>query len=550
VAIETQKSVAGFALAPEGKQLEGLSMQTPEYVPQLSLRSFAEACFRRPRLLISVTGLLILLTVLAVAFLPKRYEATMQLEVLNTRQYSVISSSSESGEPAQSVGGITDSDVNSQAELLRSRDVLNQALDQLGKPTLPAASRDRAIQILKGALDVAPVRESNILNVSYEDSSPEKARETLQAVASSFVARELALLRPTQSQQLFARLVDEKQRELKTANDEFAKFKVESGIASLKDDESALLRQLESSSSQAASLNAELALEQRRAERTGEELGHHPERITTQDRSTPNQAAIESLTALLVQLQNKRTSLLNGYQPTERIVQDIEAQIHNVETQLSQLRSANATETTTDVNPLKLELTAQLARAQIASSALAAQRRSVEAQKHAYLLQLNGLEERAAQFETLQKQVSEAQRNMDSAIQKRDQAAVDDALDRDRILNVAFAAKPSASSIPVRPRPLFYLLLGLFSGVFFGVAACVVCELTANTIYAPAELDALTGVTTLAAIPLQKLGDAEILGLNEKAGVPASALSKMPDGGHSPAPLQAFVARSRTNAFD
>ena len=70
------------------------------------------------------------------------------------------------------------------------------------------------------------------------------------------------------------------------------------------------------------------------------------------------------------------------------------------------------------------------------------------------------------EFDHLQKRVAEAQRNLDLAIQKRDQAAVDDALDKDRVLNVAFAAKPSASSIPVQPRPFLYLALGLFTALF------------------------------------------------------------------------------------
>jgi uncharacterized protein involved in exopolysaccharide biosynthesis len=544
VALETHKSVGGFALAARGKPLDIYSDEAAEHIPKLSLRSLVEACFRRPLQVTCVAALPILVTICVVIFMPKRYQATMQLVVLNTRQYSVISS--DSSEPLQTVGEITDNDVNSQAELLRSRDVLNQALDQLGKPSDPTVARDKAIEALENGLDVTPVRQSNILNVSYLDSSPKTARETLQALASSFVARELALLRPTRSQELFVGIVDQRQHDLTSAQDEFAKFKIATGIASLGEDEAALLRQLEGSSSQSASLAAELALQRRSAEKSEDELRRHPERITTQNRSTPNQAAIESLTSLLVQLQNKRTSLLNGYQPTERIVQDIEQQINNVQSQLSWMRATSAVETTTDMNPLNLELKSQLARAEIASSALAAQRRSVDSQRQAYLLQLNQLEQRAAEFDSLQKRVSEAQKNLDSAVQKRDQAAVDDALDRDRILNVAFAAKPSASSIPVQPRPHLYLLLGLFTALFLGIGACLVSELTRNTIYAPAELDALTGLTTFASVPLQKQQrHARILGLDEEADARTISLSTIADNGQASGPLQPFVARSK-----
>jgi uncharacterized protein involved in exopolysaccharide biosynthesis len=545
VALETHNQIGTFSLEAVSRKRDICSTETMvEYAPKLSLRTLVEACFRHRLLLACAAGLPLLLTLLIVLCLPKRYAATMQLAVLNTRQYSVISSDSD--QPTKLVGDITDSDVNSQAQLLRSRDVLNQTLDQLGNPATPALARDKAIDALDTKLTVEPVRESNILNVSYVDSSPERATETLQALASSFVGKELSVLRPMHGQKLFVGLVEDRQRDLTSAQEDFAKFKVATGIASLKDDEATLLRQIEGLSSQSASLAAEFALEHRRAEKTDDELGRHPERITTQNRSTPNQAAIESLTSLLVQLQNKRTTLLTGYEPTERIVRDIDEQINNVQKQLSQLRAANAMETTTDVNPLNLELKSQLARSQISSTAIAAQRRAIDAQKQADLAQLDQLEERTADFDSLQKRVVEAQRNLDLALQKRDQAAVDDALDRDRILNIAFAAKPSASSVPVQPRPGLYLALGLFVAAFLGIGACVVTELGRNTIYSPAELDAITGLTTLVAVPLQKREASGFrLGLdNGEEYLYAASPATIPHDAQ--VSLQPFVARSKS----
>jgi multidrug efflux pump subunit AcrA (membrane-fusion protein) len=215
------------------------------------------------------------------------------------------------------------------------------------------------------------------------------------------------------------------------------------------------------------------------------------------------------------------------------------------------MRAANAVETVTDMNPLNIELNSELAKAQISSSALAAQRRSVEAQKSAYLLQLNQLEEQASDFESLQKGVAEAQRNLDSAVQKRDQATVDDALDRDRVLNVAFAAKPSASSMPVAPRPASYLALGIFTALFLGIGACILSEVGRQTVYSPAELDALTGLTTLACVPLQTpQRHTRMLDLGEYPDSRDSSHAKIADDMQASSPLQPLVARSKANAYD
>jgi uncharacterized protein involved in exopolysaccharide biosynthesis len=521
-----------------------LTEPPPEYMPRLSLRTLLESCFRHPMRLACAAGLPLLCTIVLLLFMPKRYQATMQLAVLNTRQYSVISSDSDA--PTKLVGDITDTDVNSQAQLVRSRDVLDQTLNQLGQPDHPALTRDKAIDLLQTKLDVEPVRESNILNVSYVDSSPQKARDTLQALASSFVEKELSVLRPMHARKLFVDLVADRQRELAQAEEEFANFKIKTGIASLKDDEAALLRQVEGLSSQSTTLTTELAREQRRAAKTDIELSSHPDRITTQNRSTPHQQAIESLTTKLVELQNRRTSLLSGYQPTERNVQEVDQQINNVQTQLKELRSANAVETTTDTNPLNLELKSQLAGAEIASTAIAAQRRAVDAERASYVTKLNQLEEQAAEFDSLQKRVAEAQQNVDLAIQKRDRAAVDDALDRDRILNIAFAAKPSASEVPVQPRPGLYVALGLFTALFLGIGSCVLAELGRTTVHSPAELDALTGLRTLAAVPFEKQreGGALLPRLSETARVHTTSLVTIADGARLGEPIQSFLAGS------
>lgn len=544
MALETHDQISTVSLEALSSRRDIRPTETMvEYTPRLSLRTLVEACFRHPMRVAFAAGLPLLVTVLMLLLMPKRYLATMQLAVLNTRQYSVISSDSD--QPNKVVGDITDSEVNSQAQLLRSRDVLSQTLDQLGRPSLPATVRDRAIEALDTKLDVEPVRESNILNVSYVDSSPERARDTLQALASSFVGKELSVLRPMHGEKLFVGLVEERQKELATAQANFAKFKVETGIASLKDDEATLLRQLEGLSTQSTSLTSELALERQRAHRTDDELTRQPERIITQNRSLPNQAAVESLTSLLVQLQNKRTSLLSGYQPSDRIVQDIEQQISNVQGQLAELRATNAVETTTDMSPLHQQLKSQLAMSQISSTALAAQRRAVQSQRTDYLAQLDRLEGKAADFDSLEKGVAEAQRNLDLALQKRDQAAVDDALDRDRILNVAFAAKPAASSLPIQPRPALYIASGLFIAAFFGVGACVLAEMGRKTINSPAELDAITGVATLVAVPLQRSHTHETrfrLGAREQELRRASSLA-VPHDPQLQAALQPFVAR-------
>ncbi len=503
----------------------------------LSLRSIVEACFRHKRQFVLVAALVAAFTATALLLIPKRYQASMQLVVLNARQYNVVTSDAD--QPNKQLAEITDNDVNSQAELLRSHDVLEAALSQLGYAGAGTAARDKAIEGITQRLDVAPVRQSAVMNVTYTDASPEKARQTLQAIANSFVAKELVLLRPSVGRGVFDGLVTDAGTKLAAAQTRFADFKVSHDIASLAQDETGLVQQVREAGTQFDALGSELAAERHRLQSTEQQLGRHPERIVTVTKSVPNGQAVQELSAKLVELQNKRTALLTGYLPTDRFVQEVDQQIATTRQALTQLQAANASEQTTDVNPLHQELAADLTRSSIASVALAAKQQAVDAERKAYLARLNQLEQHGAEYEGLQHEVAEAQTNYDTAVHKRDAGAVEDALDRDRILNVAFAAKPSADSVPIQPKPKLYVALGLFAALFFAVGSCAVTEMSRDTVYTPAELDALTGVMTVATVPLghpSKIGSSR----------PARSTEPKANGVMDPVEpaMQAYFARS------
>lgn len=507
--------------------------------PTLSLQSVIEACFRHKRRFCVVLAVVAAITAGALLLIPKRYQASMQLVVLKARQYAVVTSDAD--QPREDVTSVTDNDVNSQAELLRSHDVLDAALNQMGYAGGSAATRDKAMESLTQRLDVAPVRQSAVMNVTYTDVSPEKARQGLQAIANSFVARELVLLRPSVGQVVFDGLVSNAGGQLAGAQARFAEFKVKHGIASLAQDETGLVQQVREAGAQADGLASDLTAEQHRLQSTQQQLGTHPDRIVTVNKSVPNQQAVQELSAKLVDLQNKRTGLLTGYMPNDRFVLEVDQQIQTTRDALVQLKAANASEETTDINPLHQELTADVTRSSIATVALAAKRRAVEGKRDAYLGKLNSLEQHGAEYEALQHEVAEAQTNYDVAVHKRDAARVEDVLDRDRLLNVAFAARPSASSVPVQPRPKLYLALGLFAASFFGIGSCALTELSRDTVYTPAELDALTGVMTVAVIPLLRTPRELENTQRVRSTAPDAAHVEEPS---TTAPLQSYFARS------
>jgi len=137
-------------------------------------------------------------------------------------------------------------------------------------------------------------------------------------------------------------------------------------------------------------------------------------------------------------------------------------------------------EKTTDVNPVSQELEQTWAKSRVNLKGLEAHRDVIAAQKTHLQDQLSKLEKQTADYDALQSQVTEDQRNYDLYAQKRDQAQIDEAMDKERFLNVAIADAPSASMVAIQPRPKLYLALGLLTAVILSVGSSLLAEMSAT----------------------------------------------------------------------
>src|SRR5947209_17110118 len=111
---------------------------------QFSLRELTAALFRR-RLLIASTFILIAVGVILFTWItPDQYESEMKILVKNTRADVVITA----GQTIGSSGTVTDGEVseaqiNSELELLTSRDLLSRVVEECGLSKAPPSLLQR-----------------------------------------------------------------------------------------------------------------------------------------------------------------------------------------------------------------------------------------------------------------------------------------------------------------------------------------------------------------------------------------------------------------------
>jgi len=162
-------------------------------------RDLAATLFRRPRLVAASFGFVLLATMLVV--FSARYESHFKV-LLRRGRFDPIVSSQPPSAMDFTRPDITEEELNSEVELLRDEDLLKQVVKMAG--LVPADTPDlerpaeieHAVRKLSRRLDVDALKKSNLIQVSYKDTSPERAARILSALSTLYMQRRTNLQRP------------------------------------------------------------------------------------------------------------------------------------------------------------------------------------------------------------------------------------------------------------------------------------------------------------------------------------------------------------------
>jgi hypothetical protein len=141
----------------------------------------------------------------------------------------------------------------------------------------------------------------------------------------------------------------------------------------------------------------------------------------------------------------------------------------------------------------------------------AVHRASAAAELTALRQDLGHAQELTVQFNNLEAQATQAKQNYELYSQKRDEAQIEDAMDEQKLINVAVAQEPTLSYVAVSPKPLSNAMLGAVTSLFLGLCAVYLAESGRSTLATPRELDGASRYPVLATIPRISLWDGRVL---------------------------------------
>jgi uncharacterized protein involved in exopolysaccharide biosynthesis len=478
----------------------------------ISVRDGASALFRRRGMVLFIFLAVVLGTAVVTYLLPNKYESRMKILVKNQRVDVAITPEATAGAPAGVDTEVSENVINSEIELLTSRDLLTQVARETGlaqpsstafwKKALPEADRiEKAATDLAKDLVISPVKKANVISISYSANSPEVAAAVLKKLGELYLEKHLKLHHPTGASDFFKDKADQYETQLHDSEKQLSSFQQDNNLVVLAQQKDLTLQKTAEAKSKLLETEAAVSETTNRIKRIEQQLAVTPKRIITQSKSLPAQYSAERLNTMMVELQNRRTQLLTKFRPEDRLVREVDEQIRTTRQALAKAESQTAVEQATDLNPLRQTLENEYSKARLEQSGAQARRDTLAAQLHAYESALQKLEGDTTRHDDLQRQKKEAEENYQLYAKKREEARIADELDRQKITNVSIAEAPAAPRLPSTPNRPLNLVLGVFVAAVLSLGTVFSAEMLGDTVHSPRQLEALTGATVLATVP-------------------------------------------------
>jgi|HubBroStandDraft_6_1064221.scaffolds.fasta_scaffold11087_4 uncharacterized protein involved in exopolysaccharide biosynthesis len=479
-------------------------------------RAIVEGLFRQRQLFFWTASVILVATLVATFLKHKQYVSEMKFLVLNTRGNVVITPGRTNS--ANVASDVSETQVNSELEILHSHDVLDAVADpewsrvpQIQRTPATIRQHEKLISAFEQRFGTEIVRKTNIINVSVIADAPEKARADLEHLSLAYLAEHRRLQRPSGESDFFKSEAERIRKDWDQASQKLVEFQQQHQIVSLPDRERDLNTQVTEHERDLLATDASLRELDARLAASAARLHYLPMRQTTVETVVPNQQSAQVLNTLLVELENKRTALLTNFKSNDRFVAELDQQIATTKAALSEANVATSRAKSTDVDPAWQSLHNSYVQTEINRRQTAVHRASAAAELTALRQDLGHAQELTVQFNNLEAQATQAKQNYELYSQKRDEAQIEDAMDEQKLINVAVAQEPTLSYVAVSPKPLSNAMLGAVTSLFLGLCAVYLAESGRSTLATPRELDGASRYPVLATIPRISLWDGRVL---------------------------------------
>jgi uncharacterized protein involved in exopolysaccharide biosynthesis len=479
----------------------------------INLRDILTPLFRHKQLMIVSFTVIAFLATLVALGVSNTYASHMEVLVNRERVDPMVTTESTL-QMLMPASAVTEEEINSEVELLKSRDVLEKVvlangLEDQEKHSLrvrllgersESEYLSLAVKHLGSNLKIGNPPKTNLINVSYSSGDPRIAYGVLNTLATLYIEKHVAVHRPTGSYEFFAKEADKYRDALTDSEARLATFSKEQGVAAPDVERTNMALVVANSVGSLHQAEQTIAADEQRLQNDKDQMSKTPQRSVYSDTSNAADSLLQQLESNLLAAQVKRTQLVLKFDPSYPLVQEADQEIAETKAAITEAQTKQYVNQTTDRDPTYELLREDAAKAQ---ADLAAQRATAGALKQSIQsiqLQMVDLDQKALKQQDLLREAKANEGNYLLYVSKREQERASDALDQKRIANVAIAVPPAIPTLPVGSLTMF-LIAGFIAATVVSAGAAYSVEFLDSSFRTPKEVIDILGIPVVAGVP-------------------------------------------------
>jgi polysaccharide biosynthesis protein PslE len=465
-------------------------------------------------------------------YAPRSYRSEAKLFLRVGRESVALDPTASTGQTISLQQNDRKDEVKSAVEVVKSRGVLGQVVDELApdvvlgesgpgakqpsaasrmlesfvKPIVayiksidPVSDREEAIILIEKHLSVDAERESTLVVVQYDARTPQLAQAVCDKIVQVYQQEHMRIHRNEESQPFFTVQQEVLRKQLDDALEALRSAKDEMGLANIADRRTTLEKQFGDVELDRLQTEQQLATSRARAADLEKQLGQLPDRMVSSKRSVPN-AGADLLREELYTLQMKAMDLQARYSDDHPLVQAIKQQVQDAQ-KVVDARSEHQMETTEDVNPIHRDLSLELKQQQNVMAGYESRLSELEKQKTLVQDDLRKTNECEVKLDRLERETELARSKYFQYSHNLEDSRIGKELENERISNVSVAQPATFAEKPISPSKLM-VLAGTLVLATAGTATLIFASEQLNDrLRTEMDVEQALGVPVLATIP-------------------------------------------------
>jgi len=476
------------------------------------------------------------------AFGPKEFRSESKLFVRLGRENVALDPTVTFGQaPAVAIPQSRDNEINSVTEMLRSRVLVEQVVDDLGAETIlepenhpfgadepladegdassqqsmlrqwgsrlklltPLTARQRAIEKLRKMVWIEAARKSDVITVACDSPSPELSQAIVTKLVEAYLDHHVRLNRTPGARDFFAEQTERLGRDLETSEEAMRDLKNATGVSSLATHRRHLMDRIARLEDERLQSVSDLAAAEAEVRLLNETLASMSRTEIQEETSGVGNDAADRMRDQLYTLEVMQQELHAKYTDEHPEVRHVREQIEAARAILD-LEERTRTHVKTGPNKAYEAVQLALLTQEPLLVSLRAKADALVGQLVVEQTRLEGLNDHELELAKLERTIDLEDANYRKYAENLEQANIDQALELGRISNINIVQPATLEAKPVSPRPLVNMALGIAVGLFGGLALAIAADRADHSFRTPDCIERRLDLPVLASIPRMK----------------------------------------------